>query len=106
LPVLAVIVSALALASPTASPSYCTREAGWIAGNTLNVLHHFDHDVYPADVSLIQLYASVKQYKLHRCPAAPVRSAMLHRLTRKQRTRLFEILPADLVRWFKAELRA
>jgi hypothetical protein len=104
LPVLAVLVSTLALAHTPAATPYCVREAGWIADNTLQVLHHYDHDIYPADVALIKLNASIKQYRLHRCPAAPVRQAMLHRLTRAQRTRLLEILPNDLVRWFRAVL--
>jgi hypothetical protein len=103
----AVLVAALAVASGTgaAAPTpYCVREAGWIADGTLQVLHHYDHDVYPADVALIGLQTSVKQYRLHRCPKAPLRASLLHRLTQKQRTRLLEILPSDLVRWFRSVL--
>jgi hypothetical protein len=109
----AALVAALGLsagaatAATAAKPSsYCVREAGWITDSTLNVLHHYDHDVYPADVSLIQLNTSIKQFKLHHCPSAPLRADLLQRLTQKQRTRLFEILPTVLVRWFRGVLAA
>jgi hypothetical protein len=110
--VAAILAAALALApaatggSPAAArpTPYCTREAGWIADGALQVLHHYDHDVYPADVALIGLQTSVKQYRLHRCADRVLRDTLLHRLTRKQRTRLLEILPNDLVRYFRGVL--
>ena len=102
----AVLIAAFAPGAARAGQAtpYCTREAGWIADGALQVLHHYDHDVYPADVALIGLQTSVRQYKLHRCPNAPLRAALLHRLTAKQRARLLEILPNDLARWFRRVL--
>jgi hypothetical protein len=90
-------------ASLPAAP-YCTREAGWVADGTLQVLHHYDHDVYPADVALIKLYTSVRQYRFHKCPNSVLRRAMLSRVTPKQRARLIEILPRDLVQYFRLVL--
>jgi hypothetical protein len=102
----------LALAAPAAATAdagrgptpYCKREASWILEGTRQVLHHYDHDVYPADVALIGLQTSVKQFRLHRCTAPVLRDALVHGLTRKQRTRLLEILPNDLARWFRRVL--
>jgi hypothetical protein len=112
LPVLsafAVPAAIAALIVPSARPidrttPYCTREAGWVADGALQVLHHYDHDVYPADVALIKLQTSVKQFRLHRCANAPLRSAMVRQVTPKQRARLLEILPRDLAQYFRRVL--
>ncbi len=97
---------ALALSGPApARPSpYCVREASWILDGARQVLHHYDHDVYPADVALLGLQTSVRQFRLHHCTAPVLREALVQGLTRKQRARLLEILPNDLARWFRRVL--
>jgi hypothetical protein len=106
----AVPAAVAALVIPSARPAdeaatrYCTREAGWVADGTLQVLHHYDHDVYPADVALIGLQTSVQQFRLHRCPNAVLRQAMLRKVTPKQRARLLEILPRGLAQYFRRVL--